>query len=103
MTDEKHHILKSWPEYFKAIESGEQTFDVRKNDRDYKVGDTVDFCEYDQKNKRSTGPCLPAVITFVFDGSKDGIPIDTSLTCPLNHEYCILGFRLLPEPEGAPA
>jgi len=35
------HALKCWPEYYKAIESGEKTFDLRKDDRPFKVGDTV--------------------------------------------------------------
>jgi hypothetical protein len=30
--------LKTWPEYFAAIESGSKTFEVRKNDRNYKPG-----------------------------------------------------------------
>ena len=35
------HILKIWPEYFILIASGEKNFELRKNDRNYKAGDTL--------------------------------------------------------------
>ena len=37
----KEHDLKIAPEYFDAVDSGEKTFEIRLNDRDFKVGDTV--------------------------------------------------------------
>lgn len=38
-----HHKLKILEEFADAIYLGYKTFEVRKNDRDYKVGDTVEF------------------------------------------------------------
>jgi len=40
------HELKTWPEYFEEILTGKKTFEVRKNDRDYKVGDTLILKEF---------------------------------------------------------
>lgn len=40
------HYLKTWPEYFKAIKSGEKKAELRLNDRDFKVGDTLILEEY---------------------------------------------------------
>ena len=40
------HILKIWPEYFILIASGEKNFELRKNDRNYKAGDTLILKEY---------------------------------------------------------
>ncbi|MGH1816612.1 DUF3850 domain-containing protein [Enterococcus casseliflavus] len=37
----RHHNLKILPEYFEAVVSGKKTFEVRKNDRDFQVGDEV--------------------------------------------------------------
>ncbi len=40
------HRLKTWPEYFKSVVSGRKTFEIRKNDRDFKVGDHLELQEY---------------------------------------------------------
>lgn len=43
----KHHELKIWPEHYEAVKSGRMTFQMRRNDRDFKKGDTVclnEFC-----------------------------------------------------------
>ena len=43
------HILKIKDEYFKEILRGNKTFELRKNDRDYQVGDLIHFVEvYDK-------------------------------------------------------
>ena len=41
------HELKIYPEYFKAVISGEKTFEIRKNDRPFKIGDLLALNEYD--------------------------------------------------------
>ena len=39
------HTIKITPEFFYPVSSGEKPFEVRKKDRDYKVGDTLRFRE----------------------------------------------------------
>ena len=39
----KLHNLKIKEEYFEAILQGRKTFELRKNDRDYQVGDLIHF------------------------------------------------------------
>lgn len=41
------HELKCRPEYFSRVMSGQKTFEVRKNDRNFQVGDFVTLKEYD--------------------------------------------------------
>jgi len=41
------HDLKVWPPFFQHIASGAKTFDVRRNDRGFKVGDTIRFREWE--------------------------------------------------------
>lgn len=35
------HELKILPEYYKAQVEGKKNFEIRKNDRDYKLGDKL--------------------------------------------------------------
>ncbi|MCR1915449.1 DUF3850 domain-containing protein [Lactobacillus johnsonii] len=49
------HELKILPEYFRAQATGVKTFEIRKNDRNFKVGDDLWLREYDSKSKKYTG------------------------------------------------
>lgn len=42
----QHHYLKIEPEYYIDIESGIKTFEIRYNDRNYKVYDILYLQEY---------------------------------------------------------
>lgn len=41
ITIEIDHQLKILPQYFQAVSIGDKTFEIRKNDRDFKVGDNI--------------------------------------------------------------
>lgn len=73
------HELKILPEFFQAQEDGKKNFEIRKNDRDYKVGDWLYLREYDPKFKDFfndpfyTGRDLLVESTFITDyQQKDG-------------------------------
>ena len=69
----KVHELKIMPKYFDAVTSGEKTFEVRKKDRDFKVGDCVILSEFD--GKEFTGRGCVREITYILDDPeycKDG-------------------------------
>lgn len=86
------HILKTWPQYFDAVKSGEKTFEGRRNDRGFQNGDTVvpqrtseDACwkvELDGTGKPKHE--LRFTIGFVLTGIEFGI----------QDGYCV--FSLLP-------
>lgn len=42
------HELKTWLPYFDAIVDGTKLFEVRKNDRDFQVGDCLRLIPFDQ-------------------------------------------------------
>lgn len=68
----KAHILKTDPQYFKAVERGEKRFEIRKNDRGFEVGDTLILTEhcrnpvYSEKNYH-TGAVVCATVTYKTD------------------------------------
>lgn len=39
----KLHELKIKEEYYRELEAGNKTFEIRKNDRDFQVGDYINF------------------------------------------------------------
>lgn len=45
------HVLKLNDRYFDAVANGIKTFEIRKNDRDYKVGDTLVLLDVDDNDK----------------------------------------------------
>lgn len=74
------HELKTWPLSFKMIESGVKNFEVRKNDRGFKVGDElllkefVPACYYeDCFEDHYTTKVLSRKIDSILDGGQFGI------------------------------
>lgn len=59
------HKLKILPKYFKAVARGTKHFEIRKNDRDYNVGDQIELKEHD--GEIYTGNVIKGEITFVTD------------------------------------
>ena len=62
------HELKTWPEYFQAIKSGIKTFEFRKNDRDYKVGDILYLTEFCPEERLYTGDRTIVQVTYILEG-----------------------------------
>jgi len=58
------HELKIRPKFFEAVVSGRKTFEIRKNDRNFKVGDCIVLKEY-RKEKGYTGKRAMFNITYV--------------------------------------
>lgn len=65
------HALKTWPEYYKAVESGQKNFEVRRNDRPFKVGDTLLLQEWDNKKEEYTDKELRKGVTYILKGRQE--------------------------------
>ncbi|WP_306274158.1 ASCH/PUA domain-containing protein [Parageobacillus thermoglucosidasius] len=61
------HRLKTWPEYFEAVLSGKKTFEIRKNDRDFRVNDLLLLQEYNPKTEEYTGREVLVEVTYITD------------------------------------
>lgn len=67
------HNLKIYKEYFEPVLNGSKTFEIRKNDRNYRVGDRIVLNELQDDKKTYTGRYFKGVITYVTDyAQKDG-------------------------------
>ncbi|MBU0978093.1 MAG: DUF3850 domain-containing protein [Nanoarchaeota archaeon] len=67
------HYLKVWPEYFQPLWIGTKEFEIRQNDRDFQVGDTLLLKEWNPKTGKYTGREFPKRITYIIQG-KFGLP-----------------------------
>jgi hypothetical protein len=78
-TTKRCHMLKSWPEYFDAVQRGEKTFEVRRADRDFRVGDVLCLqrWEPDREDYTRDGSGYPATetvrVSYVLPGGQFGI------------------------------
>ncbi|EOI3502477.1 DUF3850 domain-containing protein [Cronobacter dublinensis] len=61
------HNLKIWSEHYSAVCAGVKRAELRKNDRDYRVGDTLDLCEWDKDDESFTGNYISVTVTHVAD------------------------------------
>lgn len=85
----KTHELKTWPEYFDAIAKGDKTFDVRKNDRGFQIGDVLILKQWDNTKNEYTGSEITTKVTYVLKGGQFGI----------EEGYCVLGIKIIsPQP-----
>lgn len=79
--DSVTHDLKCHPEPFQAVANRKKTFEWRKFDRDYRVGDTLNLREWNPITGDYTGPSIKVVVTYMISGAF-GIPPD----------FCILAI-----------
>lgn len=80
------HILKTWPTYFRDLKSGVKTFEIRKFDRDFKIGDTLFLEEYDPASDTYSGEGLEFSVTYLLSG--DGV----GSTSGIQKGFVILGI-----------
>lgn len=78
------HQLRLASMYFDDVASGRKTFELRKNDRDYRVGDLLELMEFAEG--RYSGRSIKAEVTYILEDYTG-----------LDDDYCILAIRIREE------
>lgn len=84
------HVLKVVTPFWEHVADGTKPFELRKNDRQYALGDSIVLQEWDQDSLEFTKRELTAEITYILDG---GTLRERSIA-GLLPGYCILGLRI---------
>lgn len=85
----KIHELKSWPQFFRAIKDGSRTHELRRNDRDFNIGDVLILQEFDPDLQHYTGDVLNVEVTSITSFAQ---PCAVS-GAALDPSFCILSVR----------
>lgn len=75
--------LKIWPEPFKAILNGRKRYEVRKTDRDFRIGNIIMLREFLPKKEQYSGEFFLGKITYITKAGTWGLP----------NNLCIFGFE----------
>ena len=76
------HELKILPLYFDAVVMREKTFEIRKNDRDFHVGDTLILKEWD--GEKYTGREVTRYVNYILYDRMGG----------LEDGWCIMNLKI---------
>ncbi len=99
------HSLKTWPEPWHAVRSGAKTFEVRRDDRGFAVGDELLLRLFDpSESKQMSGgfvlvegvshfgktweeaaQTIRCAVTYVLPGGRFG----------LDAQWCVLGIKVI--------
>lgn len=77
------HELKIYPKYFEDVISGKKKFEIRKNDRKFRVGDILILKEWD--NIKYSGREARAEVIYLIDDKFAGI----------QPGYVVMGIELI--------
>lgn len=84
------HRLKTLAPYWERIQQGDKTFEIRKNDRDFQVGDILELELIENKHDPVMSYSMPPMIIkarvkYLFSGGQYGLEIG----------YCIMSIELI--------
>lgn len=93
------HELKTWPSFFAAVLDGRKTFEARRADRDFEMGDVLVLREWDPAGVGSlshtpigyTGRELRARVTYILRGG-NGFGVEAG--------HVVMGIRIETQPSG---
>ena len=67
------HELKTWDEFMRDVATGKKSFEVRRNDRGFEVGDTLLLKGWYPNMGQYSGEEIYAEITYMLIGSQWGV------------------------------
>ena len=79
-SDERRHRLKLASMFFNAVDTGKKSFELRKNDRNYQIGDILEL--HEMSDGEETGRVTEKQVIYILEGFKG-----------LEEGYCILGLE----------
>lgn len=80
------HELKTWDAVFDALVDGRKTFELRRDDRGFQVGDTLRLREWAPERAAYTGRELSVVVDYL---------LRAGLFPGLEPGFVIMGFALV--------
>ena len=81
----KTHDLKITQEYFEEVIAGRKRHEIRKNDRDFTLGDWLLLREYNINASTYTGRWCKALVSYISEGGRFGIALD----------HCVMSLMLM--------
>jgi len=84
------HELKTWPSAFRAMVEGKKSFEYRKNDRGFQVGDRLKLYEYipgKRNTGKYTGDVLIAKVIFILENAPPAFGLPDG--------YCIMQLEFI--------
>lgn len=94
--ERKLHRLKTLTRYFGAVMIGLKPFEVRFNDRDYRVGDFLLLQEYDPETE-TYGRETMRQVTYIFQGGAQPITQRAAVDHVVAEGWVVMGLAEVPE------
>lgn len=79
------HYLKTWPLHWQAVHDEKKLFEIRKDDRNFRVGDLLCLQEFDPDTTYTGRECWALII-------------HKSTGFGLQDNYCVLGLQRISNP-----
>lgn len=86
MSERRTHELKTVQPFFNVLCTKAKTFEIRFNDRDFRVGDILILKEYYPETNYFTGRIVKAEVTYILHDEKF-----------LQKGYVCMGLEFIPE------
>ena len=80
------HELKIYQEYYEDVILERKKFELRKNDRDFKVGDYLNLKEWFPDTESYSGRGVLVQVSYILQGA-------TAFYFGLKEGYCIMGIE----------
>jgi len=87
------HELKTLPRFFAAVALGDKTFEIRKNDRDFQVGDYLSLREWDVEKERYSGKSVGRVVSYMTDWKQQEGYVVLAIRRPTVQEAELMTFQ----------